>query len=189
MTVLMAQVDIDVPPDFHEVPVDPSVEDRLLGQTAILDELSIADPAQREGLGWYLEALSRSVTAGAVVSTAFCAVRLGGTPSSATLTVAGHPAAAEDPLVFTTGAARALLTTGAYESVAQENLGRTLAVVARGRAIGDDGLTYSQDVTVVVPVAGHRLAVVVSLSTTDLAHVATYEAVVRDAAASARVLT
>lgn len=188
MTVLAQHIDLDVPPDFHEVPVEASVEDRVHLQTEILDELAITDPAQREGVGWYLEALSRSATSGAVVSTAFCAVRLGGTPSSATLTVAVHPASSDDPLVFAVAAARALRATGRYDTVTQENLGRTLAAVARGSGPGDAGVAL-RHLTVAVPLAGHRLAVVLALTTTDTAHLATYESVVRAAAASARVST
>lgn len=176
-------IDLDVPPDFHQVPLQPSIEDRVAGQQQILDKLALGDPAQREGLGWYLEALSRSVNDGAVVSTAFCAVRLGGRPSSATLTVAMHPAASDDPLVYALGAARSMRSSGLYATVDLENLGRTLAAVARGEATG-----AARHVTIALPVTGQHLSVLVSLTTTDTTNAATYEKVVRQTAASVRMV-
>ena len=176
-------IDLDVPPDFYEVPLEPSIEDRVFGQQRILDKLALDDRAQREGLGWYLEALSRSVNDGAVVSTAFCAVRLGGRPSSATLTVAMYPAESDDPLVFALGATRSMRSSGLYASVDQENLGRTLAAVAYGHTT-----STARHVTIALPVPGQHLSVLLSLTTTDGTNFATYEKVVRQTAASVRVV-
>ncbi|MGH3425434.1 MAG: hypothetical protein ACRDO8_11925 [Nocardioidaceae bacterium] len=183
MTITDSEVaiDLDLPPDFHEVPFGPSVEDRVFGQSQILDRLHIADPAHREGLGWYLEALSRGVSEGAVAGTAFCAVRLDGAPSTATITVATHPAASDDPLVFVLGACRTFRDSGRYEAVQHERLGRTLAAVASGATAN------ARNLTIAVPVPGHRTGVVLMLSTTDTAHTVVYEQVARDAAASVRV--
>lgn len=174
-------VEIDLPPDFHEVPVEPSVEDRVAGQAHILDRLHIDDVAQREGVGWYLEALSRSVRLGNVAGTAFCAVRLDGSPSTATLTAAVNDAASDDPLVFALGTAAVLRRSGRFSAVEQESVSGVPTTIATG---GAGGVRY---VTVVAPLVGRQSSVIVSLSTTDTAHVAVYERIVRDVVRSVRV--
>lgn len=182
MTSPEVAIDLDLPSEFHEIPFAASVEDRVFAQTRLLDLLDIADPSQREGLGWYLEALSRGVSDGTVSGTAFCAVRLDGTPSAATITVATHPAPSDDPLVFVLGACRTFAGTGQYESVQHERLGHTLVAVASGSTGGERHLTIA------VPVVGQRIGVILMLSTADTAHAPVYERVARDAAASIRVV-
>lgn len=176
-------IELDLPPDFYEVPIESSVEDRVAGQSVILDRLRIDDRSQREGVGWYLEALSRSVRLGNVAGTAFCAVRLDGAPSTATLTAAVQDSPSDDPLVFALGASQILARSGRFTTVSQENLGGVVAAVGSG-ATGD-----VRFVTIVLPLVGHRSAVIVTLSTTDAAHAAIYETIARTAAASVRVAT
>lgn len=183
MTVTRADVaiDLDLPADFHEVPLGSSVEDRVFGQSRILDLLEITDPAHREGLGWYLEALSRDVRDGGVSGTAFCAVRMDGAPSTAAITVAVHPASSDDPLVFALGACRAFQGSGRYDTVGHERVGNSLAAVGSGFTNGARHLTIAR------PVPGHHTGVVLMLSTTDTRHAGIYEQVARDAAASVRI--
>lgn len=176
-------VDLDLPSDFHEVPSAASVEDRVFGQSEILDSLQVVDPRQREGLGWYLEALSRGMDEAAVAGTAFCAVRLDEAPSTATITVALHPAPSDDPLVFVLGTCRTFRASGRYDTVQHERLGRSLAAVGAGSS------GAARHLTIALPVPGHRVGVVVMLSTTDTAHAATYEQVAREAAGTIRVAT
>ncbi|MDO9377913.1 MAG: hypothetical protein Q7T56_03615 [Nocardioidaceae bacterium] len=186
MTVAHARpvIDLDLPPDFHEVPLAAAVEDRVHDQAALLDRLAVVDAGRRESLGWYLEALSRTVGDHDVATTAFCAVRIGGRPSSATLTVALHDADADDPLVFALGSAESLRAGGHYDVVRTERVGHVLVALAHG----SDATTGARHVTAVVPVAGHGTAVVLCLSTHDLAGLEVYERVLRRAAASVRVV-
>ncbi|MFY0406159.1 hypothetical protein [Solicola sp. PLA-1-18] len=177
-------IDVDLPPDFHEVPVASAVEDRVHDQDDLLDRLAVVDPVQREGLGWYLEALSRSAADADVAGTAFCAVRLAGRPSAATVTVAVHDADADDPLVFALGAAESLRADGRYDDVRTERVGHALAALAYGTDPGSG----ARHVTAVVPAAGHATAVVLCLSTHDTASFGVYDRVLRRAAASVRVV-
>lgn len=181
------QIDLDIPSDFHEVPLDLAVEDRVAAQRELIEALDLGDGDRREGLGWFLEAMSRMVRDGPVVGTAFCAVEIDGAPSTATLTVATRALPSDDPLVFAQGTYESMRRQGGYLSVGIERIGPVPGVVA-AREIEVAGRS-SRQVTAVVPVPGHRLGVFVTVATDDEAHVAVYERVVREAAATVRVAT
>lgn len=181
------EIALDIPPDFHEVPLETAIEDRVAAQSALLDGIGLRDSEQREGLGLYLEAIARTLAGGPIVGTAFCAVELDGRPSTATLTVATRTTSTTDPLVMAAGAAEALRRTGDYTWVGIEPAGVHHAVFASGRG-GTEGLPLFQTIAV-VPVPGHAMAVLITIATPSEDDVSTYERVVRSVAGSLRVVT
>lgn len=179
------RIDLDLPPDFHEVPLDVTVEDRVAAQHELLDALDVDDTRRREGLGWFLEALARMTRGGHVSGTAFCAVELDGAPSTATLTVATQGMPSDDPLVFAQGTYESMRARGDYDSVRLTRLGAVTGVVAVRELDVDE--RRSRQVTAVVPVPGHRIGVYVTVATDDLEHADVYERVATEAAGSVRV--
>jgi len=186
-TVLLApSVHLDIPADFHEIPLDAAVEDRVAARTAVLDDLGLADSGQREGLGLYFEALARSLGHGPVVGTAFCAVEIDGKPSTATLTVATQVGAPPDPLVATVGLVEVLRRAGRHDSVTIERLRSHSAVVATGTLATEGG--GLRTVTIATPLLADRLVVLITLATPCHEDFPLYSRVARDVAASARVV-
>jgi hypothetical protein len=181
------EIALDIPPDFHEVPLETAIEDRVAAQSALLENIGLRSSEQREGLGLYLEAIARTLAGGPIVGTAFCAVEMDGRPSTATLTVATQPTSTPDPLVVVAGTAESLRRTGSYGRVGIERVGSHRAVLASGTA-GAEGLRLHQT-TAVVPVPSHPLAVLVTIATPSEDDVATYERVIRSIAGSLRVVT
>lgn len=179
------RIDLDLPPDFHEVPLDPAIEDRVAAQRELVDALG-ADPRSREGLGWLLEALARMTRDSHVSGTAFCAVEIDGTPSTATLTVATQAMPSDDPLVFAQGTYESLRAGGDHDSIRLRRLGPVTGVVAH-RELEIDG-RRSSEVTAIVPVPGHRIGVYVTVATDDVDHTEVYERVAVDAAGTVRVV-
>lgn len=177
-------IDLDLPPDFHEVPLDAAVEDRTAAQRELVEALDV-DAHRREGLGWFLEALARMTRVGHVSGTAFCAVELDGAPSVATLTVATQAMPSDDALVFAQGTYQSMRLHGDYDVVRIERVGPVMGVVAERELDIDD--RRSHQVTAVVPVVGHRLGVYVTVATDDIDHAAVYARVAIDAAASVRI--
>jgi hypothetical protein len=184
---VLPEIALDIPPDFHEVPLESAIEDRVAAQSALLEDIGLRDIEQREGLGLYLEAIARTLAGGPVVGTAFCAVEMDGRPSTATLTVATRTTSTTDPLVMLAGTAEALRRTGDYSTVTIEHAGAHNAVFASGQG-GAEGLTLHQT-TAVVPVPGHAMAVLITIATPGAGDVATYERVVRSVAGSLRIVT
>jgi hypothetical protein len=181
------EVALDIPPDFHEVPLEDAIEDRVAAQNALIEDIGLHDTEQREGLGLYLEAIARTLAGSPIVGTAFCAVEMDGRPSTATLTVATQSTSTADPLVVVAGTAEALRRSGAYARVSIEPAGTHRAVFASGAA-GADGLDLHQT-TAVVPVPAHPLAVLITIATPSRDDIATYERVVRSIAGSLRIVT
>jgi hypothetical protein len=184
---VLPEIALDIPPDFHEVPLESAIEDRVAAQSALLEDIGLRDIEQREGLGLYLEAIARTLAGGPVVGTAFCAVEMDGRPSTATLTVATRTTSTTDPLVMLAGTAEALRRAGDYSTVTIEHAGAHNAVFASGQG-GAEGLTLHQT-TAVVPVPGHAMAVLITIATPGAGDVATYERVVRSVAGSLRIVT
>jgi hypothetical protein len=181
------EIALDIPPDFHEVPLESAIEDRVAAQSALLEDIGLRSSEQREGLGLYLEAIARTLAGGPVVGTAFCAVEMDGRPSTATLTVATQPTSTPDPLVVVAGTAESLRRTGDYGDVRIERAGPHQAVFANGKT-GDEGLRLHQT-TAVVPVPSHPLAVLVTIATPSEGDLAIYERVIRSIAGSLRVVS
>ncbi len=178
---------LDVPPDFHEVPLESDVRSRTSAQIDLLDQMRLEDRAQREALSLYLEALAVRLASGSVVGTAFCAVQLDGHPSTATLTVALQPTGTADRGLAALGAAEAMRREGRYQSVELRELGTQLTVMAvaeRPAVPGDDpsvpaGATL-RELSAFVPVSGFECAAMVTLSTPCLEDWGTYIDVVSD---------
>jgi hypothetical protein len=181
------EIALDIPPDFHEVPLEAAIEDRVAAQNALLENMGLHDTEQREGLGLYLEAIARTLAGGPVVGTAFCAVEMDGRPSTATLTVATQSTSTTDPLIIVAGTAEAMRRSGGYGRVGVEAAGSHRAVFASG-STGTEGLPLHQT-TAVVPVPAHALVVLITIATPSRDDVATYERVVRSIAESLRVVT
>lgn len=163
---------LDVPPDFHQVPLERETEDRTASQLQVLSDMGLSDAGQREAVSLYLEALAVRLAKGNVVGTAFCAVHLDGRPSTATLTVALHPTHTGDRGVAVLGAAEAMRREGRYASVEITELGQHPAVTAVAElpsvpvdaVSGGVGATM-REMSVLVPVPGHQQAAMVTLST------------------------
>jgi hypothetical protein len=180
------EIALDIPPDFHEVPLEAAIEDRVAAQSALLEDMGLRDTEQREGLGLYLEAIARTLAGGPIVGTAFCAVEMDGRPSTATLTVATQSTSTTDPLVVVAGTAEAMRRTGGYTRVGVEAAGSHRAVFASGTT-GTEGLELHQT-NAVVPVPGHSMTVLITIATPSRDDVTTYERVVRSIAGSLRVV-
>ncbi len=179
---------LDVPPDFHQVPLDAAIEDRVVAQGALVEAFGVADARQREGLGLYVESLARHVRGSRVAACAFCLVELDGAPSTATLTVALHPAGeSTDPTVLVLGTAEALRRDGDYAEVRVERIDGRPVVVATADRVAQGGAERHREVTVAVPLAGHGQIALLALASPDLAHWSVYERLVRQVAASVRV--
>lgn len=180
---------LDVPPDFHQVPLDDAVEDRVAARGALVESLGLSDPQQREGLELYVEALAGHVRRSRVAASAFCLVELDGAPSTATLTVALHPAGSTaDPTVLLLGVAESLRRDGGYDAVGIERIqGRAVVVAHGGAAPTPDGAERQRQLTVAVPLAAQQQVVMLALASPDHAHWAVYERLVRQVAASVRI--
>lgn len=185
---------LDVPADFHEVPLDVTTEERTAAQLDVVDELELTSAEQREALSLYLEALARRIAGGAVRGTAFCAVQLAGRPSTATLTVALHATGSADPGLVVLGAAEAIRRSGAFDTVRLEELGSVpgVSAVAERPAVPTDDPTGRpgetlREMSVLVPVRGQPLAALVTLCTPCLEDWDVYTRVLLEVARSVRV--
>lgn len=185
---------LDVPPDFHQVPLERETESRTAAQLQVLEDMGLSDSGQREALSLYLEALAVRLARGAVVGTAFCAVQVNGHPSTATLTVALHPTHTADRGLAVMGAAESMRRDGRYARVDIIELGQHPAVtaVAERPTVPEDTLTGEvgatlRELSVLVPVPGHQQAAMVTLSTPCLEDWGVYEKLVLDVCRSMHV--
>lgn len=185
---------LDVPTDFHQVPLEATIEQRAAAQLDVVADLGLASARQREALSLYLEALARRIAGGAVRGTAFCAVQLAGKPSTATLTVALHTTGSADPGLVVLGAAEAIRRSGSYDVVQIEELGSVpgVSAVAERPAVPTDDPTGRpgetlREMSVLVPVRGQPLAALVTLCTPCLDDWDVYVRVLLDVARSVRV--
>jgi hypothetical protein len=186
-TVTLApSVRLDVPPDFHEIPLDAAVEDRVAARTAVLDDLGLHHPEQREGLGLYFEAMARALRGGPVVGTAFCAVEIDGRPSTATLSVGVQTGSPADPLVTALGIAEVVRNRGQHDSVSVERIGPHHAVVATGPLAAEG--QQLRTVTIATPLPAGRIVVLITLATPCHDDFPIYARVARQVAASARLV-
>ncbi len=185
---------LDVPPDFHQVPLEHETETRTAAQLQVVEDMGLSDSGQREALSLYLEALAVRLSRGAVLATAFCAVQVDGHPSTATLTVALHPTHTADRGLAVLGAAEAMRREGRYARVEIVELGQHPAVTAvterptvpADTATGEVGATL-RELSVLVPVPGHEQAAMVTLSTPCLEDWDVYERLVLDICRSLHV--
>lgn len=208
-------VSVDIPPDFHQVPLAAQVETRTAEQLSVVADLHLPDAAQREAVSLYLEALAIRLGKGDVGGAAFCAVRLGGRPSTATLTLAMHPVHTTDGGLAMLGAAEALRRDGRWSEVQLFTLGSRAAVsaVAEQLLADDDVSTQApvgadhrpvlagepalpagrpaavavREMAVVQAVPGHEFVVVVTVSTPSLGDWDAYRALLVDMCLSMRV--
>jgi hypothetical protein len=185
---------LDVPADFHQVPLASDTEDRTAAQLQVLEDMGLSDTGQREALSLYLEALSKRLSGGPVLATAFCAVRVNDHPSTATLTVGLHTMRTADRGLAVLGAAEAMRREGRYANVAIVEVGPHPAVTAvaerattpEDTVTGEVGATL-RELSVLVPVPGHEQAVIVTLSTPCLEDWDIYQRLVLDICRSLRV--
>lgn len=185
---------LDVPPDFHQIPLDRQVETRTAAQLKVISALGLSSPGQREAISLYLEALSIRLGTGNVIGTAFCVVQLAGRPSSATLTVAVHETHTGDASLAVMGAAEAMRREGRYDDVQIVSVGGRPVVSAVARRAVKPGDTPTgqpgdtlQEICVLVPMAGQQFAAMLTLSTPSLDDWETYRSVVLDICRSVRM--
>jgi hypothetical protein len=185
---------LDVPPDFHQVPLERETETRTAAQLQVLEDMRLSDTGQREALSLYLEALAVRLSRGAVLGTAFCAVQVDGHPSTATLTVALHPTHTADRGLAVMGAAEAMRREGRHSRVEIVELGQHPAVtaVAERATVPEDPMTGEvgatlRELSVLVPVPGHEQAAMVTLSTPCQEDWDVYERLVLDICRSMHV--
>lgn len=193
-TATAPAVELDLPRDFHAVPLERPTQERTAAQLHVLDDLAIVDVERREALSLYLEGLAARVAREGVDGAAFCAVRLEGRASTATLTVTVHRLGTVDLGVAVYAAAEALRAAGRFTSVTVEDLGTHLAVtavadreVAERGAADPSAASVLREVLTVVPLAGTDSAVVLTLSTPCRDDWAVYADLARSVAASVRV--
>lgn len=187
-------LELDVPPDFHQVPLDSRTETRTAAQLSIVSALGLSSPGQREAISLYLEALATRLASGDVVGTAFCAVQLDGRPSTATLTVATLGTHTHDAGLAVLGAAEAMRRDGRYDRVEVLRLAGRPAVSAVAERSARPGDTVTgepgetlREISVLVPVPGHEHALMLTLSTPCLDDWGTYQRLVLDICRSVRV--
>jgi hypothetical protein len=184
---------VEIPPDFHQVPLDDEVESRTAAQLRLLDDMGLSDPRQREALSLYLEALSiRLGDSDDLVSTAFCAVDLGGHASTATITVAVHETHTTDPGLAVLGAAEAMRRDGRLGTVEIVELGHRPVATARVERRAVPGQPDSpgetlRELSIFVPVPRRELAAMVVLSTPCLSDWDVYERLAFDVSRSLHV--
>jgi hypothetical protein len=178
---------LDVPPDFHQVPLETDLQRRTAAQLQVLEDMGLSDRGQREALSLYLEALAGRLSRGNVVGTAFCAVQLEGRPSTATLTVGMLETHSGDRGLVALAAAESMRREGRFQSVRLLELGQHPVVAAMAErasvpgdtATGEVGATL-RELSILVPVPGHEHAVMVTLSTPCLEDWDVYEKLVLD---------
>lgn len=181
-----AEVVIDLPIDFREIPLDEGLETRTAEQLMLTEDMGLTDATQREAFALYLEALSVRLGDDNVAGAAFCAVRLNGHPSTATLTIAVHHTHTHDPGVAVLGAAETLQRDG-HGRVEVTRLGETPVVRSvSNRGVGNDDEAL-REMTVLVPLTGTEQAVLVTLSTPCLVDWDTYVGVLETACRSVRI--
>jgi hypothetical protein len=184
---------LDVPVDFHQVPLDPGTESRTAAQLEVVAALGLATRGQREAISLYLEALSIRLARGDVAGTAFCAVQLAGRPSTATLTVAMHETHTGDPGLVALGAAETMRRDPRFDRVEVLAVGGRPLVTAtteRAAQAGDTPTaqvgTTVREISVLVPLTGQAHAAMLTLTTPSLDDWDTYRSLVLDISRSVR---
>ncbi len=89
-TTRLPGVTLTLPAEFHLLPLDADLQARVAAQTALLDELPMADGPRRELVALYLESMATRLRGADIAAAAFCAVRIGDHASTATVTVGFH---------------------------------------------------------------------------------------------------
>lgn len=187
---------LDVPSDFHQVPMEPDTRSRTEAQLDLVADLGLRDAAQREAVSLYLEALAGRLRAGqasnAVSGAAFCAVELDGRPSTATLSVAIQHTGTDDSGLAVLGAAEAMRRSDRYDttdvvSIAGRPAVRAVAQRSRTETSSGPGPDTVREVSMLVPIPGHRHAAMITLSTPSLEHWTTYLRLVDQICASVRL--
>jgi hypothetical protein len=154
-------VALTLPADFHEVPLDQDLEQRVAAQSRLLDRL-LAAGGRRELLALVLEAMARHLGSAGIAGAACCAVRIGEHASTATLTVGFHETATTDRTLALLGAAAMLRgSVGAVETTAYA--GHPALTWALERPLAD-GIVI-REVQVLVPSPDVPVGVLVSLAT------------------------
>jgi hypothetical protein len=178
---------LDVPADFHQVPLEADVQRRTAAQLQVLEDLGLRDQGRREAVSLYLEALAGRLSTGNVVTTAYCAVQLDGHASTATLSVAVLDTHSLDRGLVVLSSAESMRREGRHQSVRVRELGGQQVVTAVAERASVPGDTVSGEVgttlrelSILVPVPGHEQAVMVALSTPCLEDWEAYERLTHD---------
>ena len=192
-TAAAPRIRLEVPPDFHQVPLERETELRTASQLQVLDVMGLSHPDQREALSLYLEGLAVRLTTADVGGSAFCAVQLHGRPSTATLTVGLQSTRTLDRGLSLLGAAEALRRDQRYSTVTVVELGNqpaATAVAERPMAASGapDGPTaVLREMLAFLPVQGHPWAALLTLATPCHEDWDTYVAVLLDICRSLHV--
>jgi len=191
-TAAAPRVVVEVPPEFHQVPLERQTEARTASQLQVLDAMGLTEPGQREALSLYLEGLAVRLTTTSLGGSAFCAVRLDGRPSTATLTVALQPIRTTDRGLAVLGAAESLRREGRYTDVAVVRLGSRAVVTARSERSLTPGSgaapgAVQREMLAFAPLPGHEFAALLTLATPCLADWDVYADVLLDVIRSVRV--
>lgn len=186
------RVVVEVPPDFHQVPLEQQTEARTASQLRVLDEMGLTESDQREALSLYLEGLAVRLTTASLGGSAFCAVQLDGRPSTATLTMALQPTRTIDRGLAVLGAAESMRRAASYLSVAVVQLGGQAVVTAvteRSLSQGSGAVPGAvlREMLAFVPVPGHEFAALLTLATPCLADWDVYAEVLLDICRSVQV--
>lgn len=182
-------VTLSLPPDFHLLPLDSDLADRVAAQSVLLDALPMAGADRRELVALYLEALATQLRAVDIAGAAFCAVRVDDHASTATLSVGFHETATTDRTLALLGAVATLRGSAAAAGVETTSYAGQPAArwtSERPMATGDDEPVVMRELQVLVQAPDVPVAVLITLATPTLQDWDLYTRVLADICATLR---
>lgn len=191
-TTRLPGVRLTLPTDFHLLPMEADLADRVAAQSALLDALPMAGGDRRELVALYLEALATELRAVDVAGAAFCAVRVGDHASTATLTVGFHETATTDRTLALLGTVAALRGSADASDVQTTTYaGQPAARWSSERVMGEADDTgaapvLTRELHVVVQAPDVPVAVLVTLATPVLEDWELYAGVLHGTCATLR---
>ncbi|MPZ61666.1 MAG: hypothetical protein GEU93_10300 [Propionibacteriales bacterium] len=177
-------VSLKLPSDFHLLPLDPDLANRVAAQSELLDALPLAGGDRRELVALYVEALATRLRDADVAGAAFCAVRIDDHASTATLTVGYHSTATTDRTLALLGTVATLRGSEDMTSVETTTYaGHPAATWIAERVLpGSDGGADDlvlRELQVLVQAPEEPVAVLITLATPNLEDWPIYRDVVR----------
>ncbi|MPZ96566.1 MAG: hypothetical protein GEU96_17050, partial [Propionibacteriales bacterium] len=167
-TTRLPGVTLTLPADFHLLPLEADLARRVSSQSALLDELPMAEGGRRELVALYLEAMSTQLRGADIAGAAFCAVRIGDHASTATVTVGFHDTATTDrtlSLLGTVATLRGSSSATGVETAAYAGQPAARWVVERSLAPDADEPVVMRELQVLVQAPDVPVAVLLSLAT------------------------
>lgn len=174
-------VTLTLPTDFHLLPLERDLADRMAAQSALLDALPMAGADRRELVALYLEALATELRSVDIAGAAFCAVRVDDHASTATLSVGFHETATTDRTLALLGSVATL--RGAHDTTGVETTsyaGQPAARWTAERLVGAGEPVLIRELQVLVQAPDVPVAVLITLATPTLPDWDLYTGVLHD---------